>query len=463
MHVIVLGAGVIGTTTAYYLARAGAQVTVIDRYEGAALDTSFANAGQVSPGYSTPWGAPGVPLKALKWMFQRHAPLSIRPDGALFQLQWLAAMLANCSPERYARNKERMLRLAGYSRACLQQLRQATGIAYEARTAGTLQLFRTPQQVEQAQRDIRVLRDCGIAFELLDAAGVKRAEPALARSQQAIAGGLRLPADETGDCFLFTTALAKIAEGLGVKFRYGANIRSFTFDANRRITGVALDTPDEEVLKADRYVMALGSFSRPLLAPTGIDIPVYPVKGYSLTLPIVDESLAPVSTVLDETYKIALTRFDKRIRVGGMAELAGFDKTLRPQRRATLEMVTRQLFPGGDLARAEFWTGLRPMTPDSTPIVGRTVHPNLFLNTGHGTLGWTMACGSGRLLADTIMGRTPEISPEGLAVDRYRAASGFKALERAGSTVPVHAPNPMRAAPGRSHQPRSVTASPSSR
>ncbi len=433
MHVIVLGAGVIGTTTAYYLARAGAQVTVIDQHEGPALDTSFANAGQVSPGYSTPWGAPGIPLKALKWMFQRHAPLSIRPDGTLFQLQWMARMLANCSPERYAMNKERMLRLSDYSRACLQQLRQDTGIAYEARIAGTLQLFRSPHQVEQAQRDIRVLRECGIDFELLDAAGVRRAEPALARSQQEIAGGLRLPGDETGDCFLFTNALAKIAEAMGVQFRYGATVRSFTFDADRRINGVALDAADGEVLRADRYVMALGSYSRPLLAPTGIDIPVYPVKGYSLTIPIVDELLAPISTVLDETYKIALTRFDKRIRVGGMAELAGFSKTLRPQRRATLEMVTRQLFPGGDLARAEFWTGLRPMTPDSTPIVGRTPHANLFLNTGHGTLGWTMACGSGRLLADMIIGLSPEISPEGLSVDRYGKPAPHVALGKAGS------------------------------
>lgn len=433
MHVVVLGSGVIGVTTAYYLARAGVQVTVVDRHEGAALDTSFANAGQVSPGYSTPWGAPGIPLKALKWMFQRHAPLSIRPDGSLFQLRWMAAMLTNCSPERYAKNKERMLRLAGYSRACLQALRQETGMAYEGRTGGTLQLFRTAAQLEQAQRDIEVLRECGIAFELLDAAGVKRAEPALAHSRQHMAGGLRLPADETGDCYLFTTALATLAKGLGVTFRYGTVVQHFTLDARGRIDGVALDTPDGEVLKADRFVLALGSYSRELAASAGIDLPVYPVKGYSLTIPIVDESLAPVSTVLDETYKIALTRFDRRIRVGGMAELSGFDRTLRPQRRATLEMVTRQLFPGGDLARAEFWTGLRPMTPDSTPIVGRTRHPNLFLNTGHGTLGWTMACGSGRLLADMLTGRPLDISAQGLGVDRYGSAAGTSALERAGS------------------------------
>lgn len=432
MKVIVLGAGVIGITTAYYLARSGAQVTVIDRHEGPAQDASFANAGQVSPGYSTPWGAPGIPLKALKWMFQRHAPLAMRPDGTLFQLRWLGAMLTNCSPARYAQNKERMLRLASYSRSCLQNLRAETAIQYEARTAGTLQLFRSPRQLEQAERDIRVLREFGIAFELLDEAGVKRAEPALARSPQQIAGGLRLPADETGDCFVFTTALAKIAQDLGVEFRFGVSAEAFTFDRANRITGVQLDTPDHEVLKADRYVLALGSYSRAMLAPTGIAIPVYPVKGYSLTIPIVDESLAPVSTVLDETYKIALTRFDQRIRVGGMAELAGFDQTLLPRRRATLEMVTQQLFPGGDLARAEFWTGLRPMTPDSTPIVGRTQHGNLFLNTGHGTLGWTMACGSGRLLADIITGRSPEISTAGLSVDRYGAAPGSAGQGRAG-------------------------------
>jgi D-amino-acid dehydrogenase len=433
VHIVILGSGVIGVTTAYYLARAGMQVTVIDRHDGPGLDTSFANAGQVSPGYSTPWGAPGIPLKALKWMFQRHAPLSIRLDGSLFQLRWMAAMLANCSPDRYTQNKERMLRLSSYSRECLQELRRETNIAYEARTGGTLQLFRTAQQLDQAQRDVRVLSECGIDFELLDSNGVKRFEPALAQSWQNISGGLRLPSDETGDCYLFTTELAKQAGKLGVRFRFGTNVQSFMLDAKHQINGVALDTPVSQVIKADQFVVALGSFSRALLAPLGIDLPVYPVKGYSLTIPIVDESLSPVSTVLDETHKIALTRFDQRIRVGGMAQLSGFDRSLCPQRRATLEMVTTQLFPGGDLTRAEFWTGLRPMTPDSTPIVGRTFHPNLFLNTGHGTLGWTMACGSGRLLTDTILGKTPEISAEGLSLDRYGKASVPLSMKSAGS------------------------------
>jgi len=419
MKVVVLGSGVIGVTTAYYLARAGAEVTVIDRQDGPALDTSFANAGQVSFGYSTPWGAPGIPMKALKWMFEKHAPLSIRPDGSLFQLRWMAQMLRNCSTERYAVNKERMLRLSNYSRQCIAQLRADTGIEYEGRQAGTLQLFRSQKQVDQAQRDIAVLQECGIDYELLDPQGVARAEPALARADATIAGGLRLPADETGDCFKFTNQLAQMAEALGVKFRFGTAVDWLLFDGQGAVNGVQLSGPQREVVKADRYVLAMGSYSRDLLLSSGLDIPVYPVKGYSLTIPIRDEALAPVSTVLDETYKIALTRFDNRIRVGGMAELSGFDKSLRPQRRATLEMVTSQLFPGGDLARAEFWTGLRPMTPDSTPIVGRTPHKNLFLNTGHGTLGWTMACGSGRLLADIVSGKATEISTEGLSVDRY--------------------------------------------
>jgi D-amino-acid dehydrogenase len=419
VKVVVLGSGVIGVTTAYYLARAGAEVTVIDRQDGPALDTSFANAGQVSFGYSTPWGAPGIPTKALKWMFDKHAPLSIRPDGSLFQLRWMAQMLRNCSAERYAVNKERMLRLSNYSRQCLQQLRADTGIAYEGRQAGTLQLFRSQKQVDQAQLDIRVLEECGIAYELLDAAGVCRAEPALARAQAGIAGGLRLPQDETGDCFMFTNQLAKMAQALGVKFRFSTGVDALQFDGQGAVSGVQLTGPAKEVVRADRYVLAMGSYSRELLLSAGLALPVYPVKGYSLTIPIRDEALAPVSTVLDETYKIALTRFDRRIRVGGMAELGGFDKTLRPQRRATLEMVTNQLFPGGDLAQAEFWTGLRPMTPDSTPIVGRTPHRNLFLNTGHGTLGWTMACGSGQLLADIVIGKATGISTDGLSVYRY--------------------------------------------
>jgi D-amino-acid dehydrogenase len=422
MKVMVLGGGVIGVTTAWALARQGAEVTLVERQADVAQETSFANAGQVSPGYSTPWAAPGIPLKALRWLFQSHAPLAIRPDGTLFQWRWMAAMLANCSADRYAVNKERMMRLSEYSRDCLRAWRAETGVAYDQRSGGTLQLFRSQAQLDAAARDVAVLQDCGVPFELLDAAGVIRAEPALAQASAPIAGGLRLPNDETGDCHLFTRQLAERARALGVQLRTGCSVQSLQHDG-RRITGVRLldGLGEPHALHADRYVLAAGSYSRALLQPLGLNIPVYPVKGYSLTIPLRDASLAPQSTVLDETYKIALTRLGDRIRVGGMAELAGFDLRLNPRRRATLEKVTRELFPGGDLAQAQFWTGLRPMTPDGTPLVGATPLDNLYLNTGHGTLGWTMACGSAQLLADQISGRQPAIRTEGLDMGRYGA------------------------------------------
>ncbi|HJV25426.1 MAG TPA: D-amino acid dehydrogenase [Aromatoleum sp.] len=416
MRVLVLGSGVVGTTTAWYLARKGAKVTVIDRQPGAALETSYANAGQVSPGYSTPWAAPGIPLKAMKWLFQRHSPLSIRPDGSLFQLRWMAQMLRNCTADRYAVNKERMMRLSEYSRDCLRALRADTGISYEERTLGTLQLFRSQAQVDAAARDIQVLEECGVPYELLDRDQLARVEPALARVSHKLAGGLRLPNDETGDCHLFTTRLAEKARELGVEFRYGQDIREVMVGGGD-VIGVQVGN---EVLAADRYVLALGSYSRQMLAPLGLDLPVYPLKGYSLTVPLVDAAAAPVSTVLDETYKIAITRFADRIRVGGMAELGGFDLGLNPRRRETLEMVVSDLFPGGgDVPKAEFWTGLRPMTPDGTPVVGATAYPDLFVSTGHGTLGWTMACGSGQLMADLVTGHQPAIRHQDLGLARY--------------------------------------------
>jgi D-amino-acid dehydrogenase len=423
MKVVVLGGGVIGVSTAWALLRQGADVTLVDRQPDVAQETSFANAGQVSPGYSTPWAAPGIPLKALKWLFQKHAPLAFRPDGSLFQWRWMAAMLANCSADRYAVNKERMMRLSEYSRDCLRGWRAETGMDYDARSQGTLQLFRSQAQLDAAARDVAVLQECGVPYELLDAAGVGRAEPALARAQVPISGGLRLPNDETGDCHLFTRQLAQRARALGLKLRMSCSVQSLVRQGDR-VTGLQLScaagVPGEQ-LQADAVVLAAGSYSRDLLLPLGLDIPVYPVKGYSLTMPLSDASLAPQSTVLDETYKIALTRLGDRLRVGGMAELAGFDLSLNPRRRATLEKVTRELFPGGDLGQAQFWTGLRPMTPDGTPLVGATPLRGLYLNTGHGTLGWTMACGSAQLLADVISGRQPAIRTEGLDMSRYGA------------------------------------------
>ncbi len=420
MRVVVLGSGVVGVTSAYYLARAGHEVTVIDREAGPALETSFANAGQISPGYASPWAAPGVPLKAVKWMFQKHAPLAIHLDGTQFQLQWMWQMLQNCTASRYAVNKGRMVRLAEYSRDCLQALRAETGIQYEGRTGGTLQVFRTQQQFDGAAKDIAVLREANVPYELLSAAELAQAEPALAAVSHKLTGGLRLPGDETGDCQIFTTRLAALAEQMGVKFHYNTPIDALAM-AGDRIAGVQCGG---ELVRADSFVVALGSYSTKFLSGL-LKIPVYPLKGYSITAPIVNEAAAPVSTVLDETYKIAITRFDNRIRVGGMAEIVGFDKSLRQARRETLELCVNDLFPGGgDTSKASFWTGLRPMTPDGTPIVGRTPVPNLFLNTGHGTLGWTMSCGSGQLLADVMSGKQPAIKADDLSVHRYLGETG---------------------------------------
>jgi D-amino-acid dehydrogenase len=416
MKVLVLGGGVIGVSSAYYLAKAGHDVTVVERQAGVALETSFANAGEVSPGYSAPWAGPGVPLKAIKWIFMHHRPLVIWPvlDPAMWI--WGLRMLRNCTAARYETNKARMLRLAEYSRDCLQALRADTGIRYDERSKGTLQLFRTQKQVDGTAADIAVLQRFGVPYQVLDRAGCIAVEPALARVKEKFLGGLRLPGDETGDCHVYSRNLAQLAQKLGVKFLFGAHIERILHGGGS-VTGVVTSAGE---LKADAYVSCLASYSPLMLKPLGIALPVYPVKGYSITLPITDAGGAPESTVMDESFKVAVTRLGDRIRVGGTAELAGYSLRLRGGRRATLDHVVSDLFPqGGDLSQATFWCGLRPMTPDGTPVVGPTPYANLFLNTGHGTLGWTMAAGSGRVLADIVSGRVPEVDLQGLTLSRY--------------------------------------------
>ena len=416
MRVLILGSGVIGTTMAYYLARAGHEVEVVDRQPGPGLETSYANAGEVSPGYAAPWAGPGVPLKAIQWLLMHHSPLVIKPmlDPAMWR--WGLSMLRNCTEARYRVNMGRMVRLAEYSRDCLKELRAEIGIDYDAREQGTLQLFRTQKQLDATAKDIEILKQYQVPYQLLDRAGYLQYEPALAAVQHKFVGALRLPGDETGDCFKFTTSLAERAQALGVKFRFGVDIEGIE-RSGQRITGVRTDAG---LLTAERYVLALGSYSTKMLAPLGIRIPVYPVKGFSITVPITDASKAPESTIMDETHKVAVTRLGERIRVGGTAQLSGFDLALDPGRQRTLEFVVSDLFPqGGDVSQAEFWTGLRPMTPDGTPILGETPIENLYLSTGHGTLSWTMATGTGRVMADLISGRAPEISLEGLSVARY--------------------------------------------
>ena len=419
MKVLVLGSGVIGVSCAYQLALAGHEVTVVDRQPAAGLETSYGNAGEVSPGYSAPWAGPGVPVKAVKWLLMHHRPLVIRPHVDLGMVRWGLSMLRNCTSARYEINKGRMVRLAEYSRDCLKALRAQTGIRYDERMQGTLQLFRTQGQLDGTAADIAILQRYGVGFELLDRDGCIRHEPALAAVRDKFVGGLLLPGDETGDCFKFTQNLAALAVQRGVQFRYGTQIKRL-MHAGKQIDGVLTDAG---TLRADAYLVALGSYSPLLLKSVGIRIPVYPVKGYSITVPITDPAGAPESTVMDETHKVAVTRLGDRIRVGGTAELAGYTLQLHDTRRRTLEHVVTDLFPrGGDVPRAEFWCGLRPMTPDGTPVVGSTRLPNLYLATGHGTLGWTMAAGTGRVLADVISGGKPSIDLDGLTVERYTNA-----------------------------------------
>ncbi len=415
MKVIVLGAGIVGVTSAYQLAKAGHEVTVVDRQPGPALETSFANAGEVSFGYCSPWAAPGIPMKAMKWLFMQHAPLILRPKVDMAMLSWMAQMLRNCTSARYALNKSRMLRLADYSRISLAALREETGIAYDERMQGTLQLFRSETQLDASAKDVKALAADGIPYEVLDPEGCIRVEPALKHVREKIVGGLLTPKDETGDCFKFSNALAAKAAALGVTFNYGSIIRGLDVEGGR-VTGVITA---HGRLQADAVVVALGSFSPLLVRPHGIRLPVYPVKGYSLTIPITDPSRAPESTVMDETYKIAITRLGDRIRVGGMAEISGYTNDLGEPRRLTLQHSVTDLFPGGDVSKASFWSGLRPMTPDGTPVIGPTKVAGLFLNTGHGTLGWTMSSGSARVVADLVSGRKPEIDATDLAVARY--------------------------------------------
>lgn len=418
MKIAVLGSGIVGVASAYYLAKAGHEVEVIDRQPEAGLETSYANAGQVSWGYAAPWAAPGVPFKALKWMFSAHSPLVIRPrlDGLMFQ--WLARMVANCTAERYSVNRGHLLRLARHSQACLAAIRQQTGLRYDERTLGTLQVFRDEKGIEAAAADMEILDRFDIPYRLLNREECVAVEPALAITKEKIAGGLHLPGDETGDCFVFTQALAAQAERLGVRFRFLTSVAALNVEGDR----VAAVQTDRGPVEADAIVVAMGSYSADLLRQIGIHVPVYPVKGYSATVPVLNDAHAPRSTIMDEAHKVAITRLGQRIRAAGTAELTGFDTQLRLDRCGMIRYVIADLFPrGGALSEIKYWTGLRPMTPDGTPIVGPTRYRNLFLNTGHGTLGWTMGCGSGQVLADLISKRRPEIDVEGLMINRYAA------------------------------------------
>jgi len=416
MRVVVLGAGIIGVTTAYYLARQGVEVEVLDRQREAGLETSFANAGELSYGMTSPWAAPGIPWKAFKWMFMRHRPLLIWPLLSPSMWSWCAKMVSNCNAKSYAINKGRMVRVSNYSRDALTELLAEVQIDFDLREQGTLQLFRKQKQIDGSKADQDVLAAYDSPFEVLDRDGCIAAEPGLAPVAHKFVGGLRLTSDRTGDCRMFTQALAKKAEALGVTFHYNVNIDGFAMEQGR-IVGV--DTTDGRVT-GDKYVCAMGPYAPILLRTIGIRLPIYPIKGYSITLPITDPDFAPRSTIMDETFKVGVTRLGDRIRVAGQAEIIGYNQKLGRHATDAVRHVVTDMFPkGGDVSKAEGWTGLRPMTPDGTPVIGATRYDNLFLNTGHGTLGWTMSCGSARAVADIVMEKTPEIDMDGLTAARY--------------------------------------------
>lgn len=416
MRVLVLGAGVVGTAAAWYLAKAGHEVTVIDRQPAPGMETSFANGGQISPCHAEPWANPGVLPKIAKWLGRKDAPLLFRLgrwDPELWR--WGLRFLANCPGPRAAANMERTLRVAIYSRACLQELRAETGIAYDQRSLGILHVYRDGAEFAAARKAAGMMQDWGLDRLAKTTAECTAIEPALIPVADQLAGGIFTPGDESGDAHKFTLALAALAAARGVTFRHGVTVRALIHDVNR----IAVADSDHGPLTADAFVLAAGSYSPLLARPLGLRLPVVPAKGYSITLPA-DGPAAPVVSVTDDEHKMVYSRLGDRLRCAGTAEMAGYDTTLTEARWHLIRRHASALFPqAGDFDRAEPWTGLRPVTPDSVPILGRTPYANLYLDTGHGTLGWTMACGSGRALADLVSGRQPEIDMAGLGLDRF--------------------------------------------
>jgi len=417
MKVIVLGAGVIGTTSAYFLAKQGHDVTVLDRQESVAMETSHANAGCLSYGFSSPWASPGLPLNLLKWFLTGRSPLVINPNISIETIKFLYRMYKNCNPSSYEINKSRMLRLANYSREALLEIESDFDIQYEQRRKGSLQLFWDTKEIEKAKRDISILEKFNINYELLDAKGCVEAEPGLKYVKNKLSGGLRFNNDFTGNCYLFSNEIYKKCIEMGVNFEFNTEIKSIKIN-NNEISSVLTSRGE---FKAYCYSVSLGSYSTKILSQVGIKIPIYPVKGYSITLPVLTDQDAPQSTIMDEKNKIAITRLGDRIRVAGMAHLTDFDKSLRIKSLESLKSGLDFVFPKcyEPSEDVNFWTGFRPSTPDGTPIIGPTPYSNLYLNTGHGTLGWTMSSGSGKLLADIVSGNQPEISIEGIDMNRY--------------------------------------------
>lgn len=416
MRILVLGAGVIGTTTAWYLTREGHQVTVLDRQPAAALETSCANGGQISVSHAEPWANPHTLPKALKWLGREDAPLLVRwrfdPDF----FAWGLRFLGECFPARTRQNIGAIVGLALYSRDCLQQLRRdLPKLAYDQLSRGILHIYTDPKELEAAAAAARIMRDFGLDRDMVSAERCLEIEPALAGARHLLAGGDFTPSDESGDACRFTQALAAEGAARGVEFRYATTVERLLREADR-ISGVVVRDGEgrQQTLTADAYVVAAGSYSPQLLKPLGIRLPVYPAKGYSATIPLGPDSIAPTVALTDDARKIVTSRLGQRLRVAGTAEFNGFNLDLTPVRCQALMTRIGELFPELNPAgEPDFWCGLRPTTPSNVPHVGASRYANLWLNTGHGTLGWTMACGSGAVLADLIAGRRPAVPTRG--------------------------------------------------
>ena len=417
MKVVVLGAGIIGTTSAYFLAKKGHEVTVIDRQDSVSMETSHANAGCLSYGFTSPWASPGLPFSVLKWVLTGCSPLIINPNMSVETIKFLYRMYKNCNSRSYEINKSRMLRVAYYSQKALLEIETDFDLYYEQKKQGSLQLFWDSKEIEKAHKDIAILDKFNINSKLLSAEECVKIEPGLQYVKNKLAGGIQFMDDFTGNCYLFSTEVYKKCVEMGVNFEFNTEIKSLQI-SNDKIASVSTDSGE---IKADCYSVSLGSYSTKILSKIGIEIPIYPVKGYSITLPGLSNEDAPQSTIMDEKNKIAITRLGDRIRVAGMAHLTDFDKNLRTKSFDSLMSGLDLLFPKSYESSKEtnFWTGFRPSTPDGTPIIGPTPFNNLFLNTGHGTLGWTMSAGSGKLLANLVSGIDPEISTEGIDMSRY--------------------------------------------
>jgi len=421
MKVIVLGAGLLGVTSAYFLRQQGHDVTVVDRQAAAAAETSFANGGQISVSHAEPWANPSAPLKVLKWLGQEDAPLLFRLRADARQWRWGLQFLRECTPARTRRNIEQIVRLGTYSRDTLQQLRRDTGIAYDQRTQGILHFYTSEKEFDAAEAPAAQMRELGCDRRVISADEAVRIEPALANIHPQLAGATYTSEDESGDANRFARELVTLCEAAGVRF-----LMSHTVTAIREAAGEVdhVEATDSEGrfqrLRADAYVLAMGSLSPLLAKPLGLELPIYPAKGYSVTMPVKDPAKAHQVSLTDDEYKLVFSRLGDRLRIAGTAELNGYDRDLNRVRCEAIVRRVEALFPGaGDSERAQFWTGLRPATPSNVPIIGRSKLGKLFLNTGHGTLGWTHACGSGKSIAQIVSGLQPEVDFAFVGLERH--------------------------------------------